>query len=231
MKKYKAVFFDLDHTLWDFELNSRETLKELYEIYLLESKGVKDLNFFIETYRQINFRLWDEYHKDLINRDHLRSNRFLQTLEKFNIADTDLAEKLAVDYLRICPDKKNVFPGTSELLKELDKKYSLHIITNGFAEVQHRKLKNSGIIHYFDKIHISEHIGFKKPQAEIFHYAVMESGAVHDQCIMIGDNLETDIKGAINAGIDHVLFNPGEICEDKRVQKQISKLTDLLEWL
>src|SRR5688572_14084435 len=231
MKKYKAVFFDLDHTLWDFELNSLETLKELYEIYLLESKGVSDINFFIETYRRINFQLWDDYDKNLINKEQLRSNRFLQTLKKFNINDQVLAEKLAVDYLRICPDKKNVFPGTAELLEELDKKYSLHIITNGFAEVQHRKLKNSGIIHYFDKIHISEHIGYKKPQPEIFHYAVMEAEAVHEQCIMIGDNLETDITGAINAGIDHVLFNPGELCQDKRVRKQVKKLTDLLEWL
>lgn len=227
MKEYKAVFFDLDHTLWDFEMNSLEAINELFDIHQLAAKGVPAKKDFIETYRLINDELWELYHMNKITKEMLRNGRFQKVLLAFNIDDALLSKKLADDYLSISPKKKNLFPGTIPLLEYLSQKYSIHIITNGFKEVQYTKIKNSGLEKYFEHIHISEEIGFKKPQAEIFHYAVSKSGTVHESCIMIGDNVETDITGALNAGIDHILFNPLQIKVPSIVKKSISRLNEL----
>lgn len=227
MKKYKAVFFDLDHTLWDFELNSEYALIELFNVHNLADIGINDPSEFILHYREINKKMWDAYHTKSITKELLRSGRFNQTLEKFGIKNEKLAESLAADYLRICPVKTNLFPGALDILNYLSQKYSLHIITNGFKEVQYLKIRNSGLLSFFRNIHISEEIGFRKPEAEIFNYAVKKSGTVHEQCIMIGDNLEADICGAENAGIDAVFFNPMKTQPEKKVMYEIDHLEQL----
>ena len=231
MKKYKAVFFDLDHTLWDFDLNSYETLNDLFNHHLLKEKGIDDFVKFVEIYRNVNHQMWDDYHKNLITKAELRTGRFKRTLNTFRIEDDSLAEVLSSRYLEICPMKKNLFPDALTVLDYLHQNYSLHIITNGFKEVQYLKIKNSGLEKYFAQIHISEEIGFKKPQSEIFDYAVSQAKTVHENCIMIGDNLDTDIDGAINAGIDHIYFNPEKLTTPKKVTRQISRLEELLQIL
>ncbi len=232
MKNYKAVFFDLDHTLWDFETNSQESLAELFLKHELPSRGIADVTQFIKVYKKVNLEMWDDYHHNRISKDQLRFGRFNRTLNTFEIQDKPLAELLSVQYLEVCPVKQNLFPNAIEVLQKLKEKYSLHIITNGFKEVQYLKIKNSGLAPYFDQIHISEEIGFKKPEPEIFHYAVRLARASTDECIMIGDNLDTDIAGALNAGIDHIYFNPtGEIKKTTDVMKEVKSLSEILHHL
>ncbi len=229
MKNYKAVFFDLDHTLWDFETNSQEALADLFLRHELPSRGIDDVIEFIKVYKKVNYEMWDDYHHNRISKEQLRYGRFNRTLNAFNIQDTLLAEVLSVQYLELCPVKRNLFPSALDVLQKLKEKYSLHIITNGFKEVQYLKIANSGLAPYFDQIHISEEIGFKKPEPEIFHYAAKLARASQDQCIMIGDNLDTDIAGAVNAGIDHIYFNPtGEIKKSPVVMIEVKNLPELL---
>lgn len=229
MKLYKSVFFDLDHTLWDFETNSQESLADLFLRHEMQSRGIDDVKEFIKVYKKVNYEMWDDYHHNRISKEQLRYGRFNRTLNTFNIQDTLLAEVLSVQYLEVCPVKKNLFPSALDVLQKLKEKYSLHIITNGFKEVQYLKIVNSGLAPYFDQIHISEEIGFKKPEPEIFHHAVKLARVSHDQCIMIGDNLDTDIAGAVNAGIDHIYFNPtGEIKKSPVVMKEVQNLKELL---
>lgn len=227
MKKIKAVFFDLDHTLWDFDRNSEEAIQELAENLNLKEKGVPGLEEFMTVYRKINHEMWEAYHRHHITKEELRTGRFSRALEKFGISDPVLSEKMASGYLEISPHKTNLFPGAIEVLNYLKDKYRLHIITNGFMEVQHIKIKKSGLDHFFEGIHISEEIGFKKPEPEIFHHAVTQAGTIPDCCIMIGDNLETDIQGARNAGLHPVWFNPGKEKTFKTELKQINNLHEI----
>ena len=153
MKKIKAVFFDLDHTLWDFDRNSEEAIRELVENLKLVEKGVPDMEAFMNVYRQINHEMWDAYHRHEISKAELRVGRFSKSLEKFGISNADLSEKMASGYLEISPYKTNLFPGAKETLGYLKEKYSLHIITNGFREVQYIKIKKSGLSEFFEGIH------------------------------------------------------------------------------
>jgi putative hydrolase of the HAD superfamily len=231
MKKYKAVFFDLDHTLWDFDRNSEVTLKELFLSHKLEEKGVTGFDEFLSTYRQINAEMWDSYNRHEITTEQLRNGRFSRTLERFKISDSKTAAALSVEYLAISPTKSYLLPGSVEVLEYLSGKYSLHIITNGFREVQHIKIANSGIKSFFSHIHISEEIGFRKPHRSIFEHAVDSAGTIRDHCIMIGDNLEADIDGALNAGIDAVFFNPSGIEHGRRNLREIKSLDQLMNFL
>lgn len=229
MKKYKAIFFDLDHTLWDFELNSHEAIAELYMQHELSNKGINDFTEFIKVYKKVNHEMWDDYHHNRISKEALRFGRFSRALKSFNINDDGLAENLSIQYLEICPVKTNLFPKTLTVLDYLKQHYDLHIITNGFKEVQYLKIRNSGLEKYFSKIHISEEIGFKKPEPEIFLHAVKTAGTIPEKCIMIGDNLDTDINGASNAGIDHVFFNPEGVLFQQSVMKEIRSLDELIQ--
>lgn len=209
MKKYRALFFDLDHTLWDFDRNSEETIAALFDMHGLKNRGIPDFGDFITLYRKINHEMWDAYHRHEISKETLRSGRFLRTLEHFGLPDGALAEKLSEEYLIECPKKTHLFPGTLETLYYLKvEKYPLHIITNGFKEVQYIKIRQSGLAPFFDAIHISEEVGFKKPEIEIFHHAAACASVHPSECMMTGDNHDTDIAGAINAGMAPVLFAP-----------------------
>jgi len=208
MSKYKHIFFDLDHTLWDFDTNARETLTEIYSIFELEKKNVSPFEEFYKKYLHHNEILWDRYHKGFITADELKWKRMWRTLLEFKIGDEQLARDISAKFLELLPVKKNLFPYTHEILDYLvAKKYQLHLITNGFEKTQWSKLNNSNLGKYFGNVITSEASNSIKPQKEIFDFAMQKAGAVIEESIMIGDNLEADIKGAMDAGMDTVFVN------------------------
>jgi putative hydrolase of the HAD superfamily len=227
MKNLQAVFFDLDHTLWDFDKNSRETLEELYAAFNLEDKGVRSMERFIDDYIRINHQMWDEYHHNKISKTELRFGRFRKVLQLHDLFDQSITKQLSLAYTESCPGKKNVFPGAIETLNYLKNKYTLHIITNGFKEAQHRKLASGNLTQFFDNVHISEEIGCQKPDPGIFHHAVKNANATHSSCVMIGDNLFTDIAGADSAGIRSILFDPEKKHDNKNGITVINRLQEL----
>ncbi len=206
--KYRHLFFDLDHTLWDFEANSRITLEDLYHTLSLRDKGIDDFDRFHKNYLIHNEKLWDKYRKGFIKVDELRWKRFWLTLLDFRNGDEKLARDMAVRFLDLLPTRTALFPGTVDLLEYLsNKNYQLHLITNGFEKTQHSKLKYSGIGHFFSKVITSEGSNALKPHKEIFDYALSEAGATATESIMLGDDAEVDIRGAMNAGLDQVFVN------------------------
>jgi len=206
---YKHIFFDLDHTLWDFEENSRETLEELYGEFMLRERGVPDFRVFHQTYVQHNERMWERFRKGYINREDLRWKRVWHTLLAFKIGDEKLVHAFSDRYLEILPTKKHLFSDTGDLLDYLrEKRYPMHLITNGFEHTQHLKLRHSGIDTYFTHVVTSELAGSLKPRREIFDYALKRAGCSAADALMVGDALEVDILGAQNAGIDQAYFNP-----------------------
>ncbi len=205
---YKDLFFDLDHTLWDFELNSKETMQELYDTHQLASIGITDFDAFFTIYIAHNHRLWDRYSKGFIKQDELRWKRIYLSLLDFKIGNEKLARDMSVDFLEILPTKKKLFPYTIEILTYLkNKNYKMHLITNGFESVQFKKINNANIAHFFNEVVTSEASNSLKPQKEIFEYALKNANAQIDQSIMIGDNESADIQGGINAGMDTIFVN------------------------
>ncbi|NOT52163.1 MAG: noncanonical pyrimidine nucleotidase, YjjG family [Chitinophagaceae bacterium] len=206
--KYKHLFFDLDHTLWDFEANSRQTLQELYQTMNLQAKGINDFDLFHKNYLVHNDKLWDRYRNGYIKVDELRWKRMWLALLDFKVADEPLAREMGVVFLDLLPTRKILFPYTIEILDYLlDKKYILHLITNGFEKTQHSKLKYSGLDKYFKEVITSEASSSLKPHKEIFEYAFQKTGAAPEESIMIGDTMEVDILGAMNVGIDQIHVN------------------------
>ncbi len=208
MKHYSHLFFDLDHTLWDFEENAKKTLEHLYKEMELSTKGISDFTYFHKQYCAHNDRLWERYRKGLIKVDELRWKRMWHTLLDFKIGNEQLAKELSTAFLAHLPHRNILFPHAHELLTYLrEKGYALHLITNGFEDVQHAKLKNAGIAHFFGEVITSEGSNSLKPNKEIFEFAFRKTGAVPHTSVMIGDHLEADIMGAKNAGMDQVFVN------------------------
>lgn len=206
--KYRHLFFDLDHTLWDFEANAKETLQELYDINHLSGKGIPDFEAFFSKYSYHNTRLWDKYTKGKIRHEELKWKRMWLALLDFKIADESLSKQLAVQFLERLPLKKNLFPYTVEILSYLKNKgYQLHLITNGFDITQKSKLEHSKLTDFFVEVITSETSQALKPSKEIFDYAISKCGTNCKESIMIGDNLDADIQGGINAGMDTVFVN------------------------
>ena len=205
---YKDLFFDLDHTLWDFETNSKETIQELYTTHRLADLGIVDFDGFYSTYSAHNHRLWDRYTKGFIKQEELRWKRVYLSLLDFKVANEALAKEMSLAYLEILPNKKHLFPYTIEILEYLKQKdYKMHLITNGFESVQFKKIKNSGLQDYFIEVITSEASNSLKPQKEIFEYALKNANASVEKSIMIGDNEFADIQGGINMGMDTVFVN------------------------
>ena len=205
---YKDLFFDLDHTLWDFETNSRETIQELYTTHRLAELGIVDFDGFYSTYSAHNHRLWDRYTKGFIKQEELRWKRVYLSLLDFKVANELLAKEMSQAYLEILPNKKHLFPYTIEILDYLkQKEYKMHLITNGFESVQFKKIKNSGLADYFIEVITSEASNSLKPQKEIFEYALKNAKASVEKSMMIGDNEFADIQGGINMGMDTVFVN------------------------
>ena len=229
-KKYRHVFFDLDETLWDFKRNSLEAIHDLISNRELDKRGFERA-FFIERYHHHNEFYWDLYRKGKITRQELRTVRWKTTLSEFDIHDEHLIRDLAEEYLQILPTKKNLYEDAREVLEYLKPKYSLHIITNGFEEVQIQKLETSGIASYFTHMITSERAGSQKPHREIFLYAFdLTGGSIHNS-IFVGDSLELDIGGAKGVGLDHVLFNPEKIPHHENVMMEIHELRELKAFL
>jgi putative hydrolase of the HAD superfamily len=225
---YKDLFFDLDHTIWDFELNSKETLWDLHLKYELEAKGISDFDAFYSQYSMHNHRLWDRYTKGFIKQEELRWKRIYLSLLEYKIADEALSKEMSIDYLAILPNKKNLFPYTIEILEYLkNKDYTIHLITNGFESVQFKKIKNTNLADYFTQVITSEGSNSLKPNKEIFEYALKVSNAKLETSIMIGDNETADIQGAINVGMDSIFVNHLQIQPTVPATHTITHLKEL----
>lgn len=205
MKNIKHIFFDLDHTLWNFEKNSALTFKFLLDKYNITI----DLQKFLKVYMPINFSLWNLYRDDKITKEYLRHNRLKSTFEKLNIKiDSGLIDEISNDYVKHLPDNNFLLPNAIPVLDYLFQKYTLHIITNGFTEVQNTKISNSNLNKYFSCIIDSETVGVKKPHSKIFNYAYNISKAAYkNECLMIGDNYQADVMGALNNGFKAIHLN------------------------
>ena len=228
--QYKHLFFDLDHTLWDFEANSCQTMQDLYYKLDLASRGVNDFDLFHKHYIVHNDKLWDRYRKGFVKVDELRWKRMWLTLLEFKIGDESLARQMGEQFLEALPSRTILFPYTIEILTYLrGKGYQLHLITNGFEKTQHSKIQNSGLSGYFGEVITSEGSNSIKPHKEIFEYAFRVTGAEPARSIMLGDSFEADIQGAINAGIDQVYVNHLGIEPPVKPTYTVSSLKELEE--
>ncbi len=206
--KYKHLFFDLDRTLWDFEKSAAETFEDIYHRFGFQAAGIGSPQQFFDTYTHHNEHLWDLYREGKIEKEVLRGLRFNLTLKDFGIHNPEMAEEIGDYYVEESPRKVNLFPYSHEILRYLQPKYQLHLITNGFSEVQEVKLQCSDLRQYFIQVITSEDAGAKKPDEAIFHFAFGQTGALPSESLMIGDDLGVDILGAKLVGMDQVLFDP-----------------------
>jgi putative hydrolase of the HAD superfamily len=217
------VFFDLDHTLWDFEKNSALTFKKI----LPESNIMINFDDFIAVYIPINAKYWKLYRDEKVSKKDLRYLRLKETFDGLNFHVEDaIIDFLAEEYINQLPNFNHLFEGTFELLDYLKEKYQLHIITNGFEEIQTLKMEKSGILHYFNQVITSESVGVKKPNPRVFQYALQKAKTSAEFSIMIGDNLEADIQGAIDSGLQVIHYNSEKIND---VPKNINSVHHLLE--
>lgn len=219
MKSITHIFFDLDHTLWDFEKNSSEAITELFDDFNLHEK-ILSLPDFLADYQKINAVYWMKYDRGEIDKHTVRYGRFYDIFSQHKIENHKLfAEKFADKYLELAPTKKNTFPFALDVLTYLKKKYRLNIITNGFKEVQSVKMRITNLESYFDLVLCSEDAGVNKPHPKIFNMAMEIAGAIPNESLMIGDSFESDILGAQNVGMKTIHFNP----------KKETKKSELLE--
>jgi len=228
---YKHLFFDLDHTIWDFDKNAEETLHELYHTYELKQLGLHSPDLFIEIYTKNNHQLWADYHIGKISKETLRTTRFSKTFVELGVSPKLIPEKFENDYVTICPTKTNLFPHAHDTLSYLKKKYTLHIISNGFKESTELKIGNNDLAKYFSTIFISEIIGFNKPDKAIFEHALSNTEASVTESLMIGDSVEADIRGAQDFGMKAIYFNPERKEKPDDVVHQIYCLSELVSLL
>ena len=200
----KDVFFDLDHTLWDFDKNSMLAFKRVFKKFNIDI----EFKSFIAIYEPINLEYWKKYREEKVTKEVLRRGRLIDSFEKFNIEySVQTIDDMADSYIEELPFDNHLFDGTLAILDYLTVRYQLHIITNGFEEVQYKKLKNSGIFHYFSTITTSEEVGLKKPNPLVFNKALEKANAIPNQSVMIGDSFEADILGAKNIGMETIFYN------------------------
>ncbi|MCD0470985.1 YjjG family noncanonical pyrimidine nucleotidase [Flavobacterium sp. JAS] len=221
------IFFDLDHTLWDFDKNSEMAFDRIFKNKYPEIKTAD----FVEKYAPINQACWKLYQNDEITHVELRYNRLKLSFDALNYEISDEGiNQIANDYIEYLTDNNHLFDGAIEVLDYLKPKYKLHIITNGFAAVQDKKINNAALGGYFDTITNSELAGVKKPNSIIFDYAVNLAQASKENSIMIGDCLDADVNGALNAGLDAIFFNDKKIEAPQNI-KQINHLLELKKYL
>lgn len=230
MKHHTHIFFDLDHTLWDYDFNARKVLSDLFLRFGLADCTQTSVDGFISTFFKTNAELWHRFNLGLIERELIREERFRMILRTCGGKDEAMAKEIGDYFLHHCPRQPRIMEGADVLLGYLQDRYHLSIITNGFEDVQHIKLKHCGLGRFFARVFTSETIGFRKPSPEIFDYAMKETKAEKHLALMIGDNHSTDIEGARNAGITPILFNPtGKVKSDCEIQ--ISSLSELMKLL
>lgn len=225
--KTKHVFFDLDRTLWDFEKNSETALRQIYEELKL-SNYMESFDSFMEVYRRVNGEWWNKYRYGKVKKEDLRVGRFLDTLREFDAENIEMATQLGERYIQVSPYQTNLLSHTAETLKELKENgNAIHIITNGFKEIQFIKLKNSDILHYFDDVLCSEEVGVNKPDPLVFKSAMERTNAKAHESIMIGDDFEADVLGAEKVGIKGVLFDPNEHFKHNNEVHKIQSLKEV----
>ena len=224
---YKHIFFDLDHTLWDFNVNCRLTLDELYDKHKFSTLGFTKDGFFSQ-YKSINDQMWHGYHKGFVTKEAIRSKRFEYTFANLGHNKNVIPSSLEDEFLSLCPTKAQVFPYTHEALQYLlNKGYMLHIITNGFKETQQIKLSTSNLSKYFTCVIESDVCGFMKPDKRIFDHALDIGNANANESIMIGDDLDADIIGARSAGLDQIFINRHEFKHNEIITYEIDCLNKL----
>ncbi len=229
MKKYEHIFFDLDHTLWDYDRNAAEVILELFQETGIGLKYPHiQSNDFVLAYHIANRLVWESYNQNKVSKEDLRRLRFNMVLKEFEVEDPQLAMLFEEGFFGRCPNKQHTFPHTHAALEYLSFKYQLHIITNGFDETQAQKMSSSKIDKFFNHIVTSESIGFKKPDARIFEFALQTAGALPEHSLMVGDNMETDIAGAKAMGMDQVLFDPNQQTDQQISTFTISCLSELM---
>ena len=218
----KDIFFDLDHTLWDFDKNSMLAFKRVFKKF----KIIIEFDAFLKIYEPINVEYWKKYREDKVSKENLRRGRLIDSFNFFDlIYTTEKIDEIADAYIQELPFDNHLFEGAVEILDYLILKYKLHIITNGFEEVQHKKLKNSGIDHYFSTVTTSEEVGLKKPNPKVFLTALNKANSLPAQSVMIGDSLEADILGANNIGMQTIFYN----YRNESISKKIKSIDSLLE--
>lgn len=202
--KIRHVFFDLDHTLWDFDKNSGLTFQKIFELNKIDI----NLNDFLNVYEPINFNYWKLYREEKVTKSELRYGRLKDAFDAINFKIEDsIINHFSDAYIEYLTTFNHLFEGTLEILDYLQDDYQLHIITNGFDEAQERKMVNSNIRHYFKTVTNSEMVDVKKPNPKIFNFALDLANANANESIMIGDNIEADIEGAKNVGMQTILFD------------------------
>lgn len=228
MTEIKHVFFDLDHTLWDFEKNSDLTFEKIF----LKHKINADLVAFLKVYKPLNIKYWKLYREEKVTKTALRYERLKSTFDAINYTISDeLIDVLAIDYIESLPHFNHLFEGTFEILDYLKEKYELHIITNGFEEIQTKKMESSKILHYFSNVVTSDSVGVKKPNPKVFNYALEKANAQNNNSVMIGDSIEADIEGALSVGMNVIHANFEKEKEKNVKFNSITSLLDIKQYL
>lgn len=225
------VFFDLDHTLWDYNRNCEEALNEIFILFDIESRGIKTLQLFINQFHIENNRLWNLYDCRQITATQLRHHRFRDVFSAFGIQNQTICDKIHQSYMELSPNKPYLMEGAIEILDYLLPKYKLSIITNGIADNQATKMKASGIEKYFENVICSQKANARKPEKAIFEFALNITNCTASQAVMIGDNYEVDIIGAENIGIDAIFYAPDEKSKKNTYKNTIEQLSQLKKFL
>ena len=226
--KYSALFFDLDNTIWDFHSNSLLSLQDIFKIYDLEYFCKCDFKHFYSIYAKYNDEAWTKFALNMISIHELKLTRFKKTFAELGyIISDEKSMEINDNYLNILPTKAQIFPGVIDVLETLRKNHKMHILSNGFYEVQINKLKLSGLETYFDKIITSESAGVQKPNVAIFDYAFDITGATRETSIYIGDEFNTDIVCAFNAGVDNIWVNRKHLAISSQIVKPTYEVDDI----
>ena len=230
MTKYQHIFFDLDNTLWDFDKSSILAFDKIYEIFNLINYGIPNAKDFHKTYFDHNNRLWEQYRQGKIDKEFLKTERFRLPLNDYGIVNEKLAIDLGESYTDLAARLVALVPNTMETLSYLkEKNYKIHLITNGFLEVQSIKMKASGLDTMIDYSFVSEVVGFKKPDHRIFHHAINEVGGSIENSVMIGDDLSVDIIPAKEIGMTHIYFNRKKISHNEKLDYEIYDLIEICD--
>lgn len=204
--KYKNLFFDLDDTLWAFSANARDTFEEMYAQHGLDA-FFDSFEHFYSLYQQRNVELWEEYGNGQITKEELNRRRFLYPLEAVGAGDSALAKAYSDGFFSVIPTKSKLMPHAVDVLEALAPRYNLYILSNGFRELQYRKMCSAGIDSYFKKVILSDDIGLLKPAPQLFHFALSATQSELRESLMIGDSWDADIAGARGVGMDHAFYN------------------------
>jgi len=226
VRGYKYIFIDLDDTLWDFHANAQAALEEIYNNHQLYNH-FNSFEHYFNIYAKRNLELWELYGKGEITKEFLNFERFSHPLVQVGAGNIKIAEQIGREFLEMLPTKTLLVAHAKELLDYLYPKYPLTIISNGFIEVQYKKLRSANLEHYFTHIVLSEGAKALKPDKRIYEYAMQLNNATASECLMIGDSYEADIVGARNAGIDQVYYQPSITPTEKQSTYHIKTLEEV----